>query len=50
MDEKLQTIMKDIYRTIYEASETAGKAGNFVLGANVAGLIRVANAMIWQGA
>lgn len=49
VDEKLQAIMKDIYHRIYDASKTAGDPGNFLLGANIAGLLKLANAMIWQG-
>ena len=49
VDAKLQTIMTGIFQTIYDASVTCGAPGNFVVGANVAGLFNVAQAMIWQG-
>ena len=49
VDEKLHGIMKNIYKNAYEASETFGCAGNLVAGANIAGFLKVANAMIAQG-
>ncbi len=49
VDEKLQGIMKNIYASAYSASEACGCAGNLVVGANVAGFLKVAEAMKWQG-
>ena len=49
VDEKLQTIMVNIFHTIRNAAETCGQAGDFVAGANIAGLMNVSRAMIWQG-
>ena len=44
-DTKLKTIVIAIYRKISEAAEEHGYGGNFVAGANIAGFIKVANAM-----
>ncbi|WP_246589690.1 NADP-specific glutamate dehydrogenase [Desertibacillus haloalkaliphilus] len=49
VDEKLQEIMKDIYRNSVNAAEEYGHPGNLVIGANIAGFVKVADAMITQG-
>ena len=49
VDAKLLQIMKDIYASASKAAEEAGQPGNLVVGANVAGFLKVADAMIWQG-
>jgi glutamate dehydrogenase (NADP+) len=49
VDCKLQTIMKNIFHNAYNASVACGKEGNLVVGANVAGFIKVADAMMSQG-
>ncbi len=49
VDEKLHGIMTNIYKSCEEAALDAGKPGNLVVGANVAGFLKVASAMIWQG-
>lgn len=49
VDAKLQEIMKDIYRSSLKASEEYGEPGNLVVGANIAGFLKVADAMIAQG-
>ena len=49
VDEKLHGIMKNIYKACVEAAEEAGKPGNLAVGANVAGFLKVADAMVWQG-
>ncbi|OLS40035.1 NADP-specific glutamate dehydrogenase [Bacillus sp. MRMR6] len=49
VDLKLQDIMKDIYRKSIKASEEYNTPGNLVIGANIAGFQKVANAMIEQG-
>ena len=41
--------MKDIHDAAYSAAEQFGMKGNYVAGANIAGFIKVANAMIAQG-
>ncbi|MBR4940522.1 MAG: NADP-specific glutamate dehydrogenase, partial [Clostridia bacterium] len=49
VDAKLLGIMKNIYKNAYAASVEMGKPGDLVVGANVAGFLKVANAMVWQG-
>ena len=49
VDSRLHEIMKNIHRTCIQASEAYGKKGDYVLGANVAGFIKVANAMLAYG-
>ncbi len=49
VDEKLQGIMKNIYKACYDASVECGKPGDLMLGANVAGFLKVAQAMMAQG-
>ena len=49
VDERLQTIMKQIYKSAYDASVECGVPGNLMVGANVAGFLKVANAMVAQG-
>ncbi len=49
VDAKLQQIMSNIYRESMKASEEYGVPGNLVIGANIAGFVRVADAMIAQG-
>ncbi|MDM7991706.1 MAG: NADP-specific glutamate dehydrogenase [Candidatus Fermentibacter sp.] len=49
VDRKLQSIMAGIHAQAYAASETYGEKGNYVLGANAAGFMKVANAMLAQG-
>ncbi|WP_439542477.1 NADP-specific glutamate dehydrogenase [Hyphomicrobium sp.] len=44
-EQKLATIMKDIHDRCAEVADEYGSPGNYVLGANVAGFIRVADAM-----
>ena len=48
-DGELKTIMVNIYKNISQAAEEYGCAGDFVAGANIAGFIKVANAMLAQG-
>ena len=48
-DAKLQEIMKSIYRSASEAAQEYGVPGNLVAGANIAGFLKVADAMLWQG-
>lgn len=49
VDRKLHQIMKNIYRNSVKAAEEYGYPGNFVVGANIAGFTKVADAMIVQG-
>ena len=49
VDEKLQGIMKNIFHAAYDASVEVGKPGDLMVGANVAGFLKVANAMLAQG-
>jgi glutamate dehydrogenase (NADP+) len=48
-DEKLQEIMKDIYTTCHETAEEYGTPGNYLNGANIAGFLNVAQAMLAEG-
>lgn len=49
VDEKLHGIMKNIYANASAAAEKYGHPGNLVMGANIAGLEKIADAMIAQG-
>jgi len=49
VDSKLKDIMVGIYKQMSEAAEEYGTKGNFVAGANIAGFIKVAQAMMSQG-
>lgn len=48
-DDRLKDIMKNIFKNCKDAAEEVGYPGNLVVGANVAGFRKVANAMIAQG-
>jgi glutamate dehydrogenase (NADP+) len=48
-EKKLQQIMKNIHDLCHETAEEYGTPGNYVNGANIAGFIRVANAMVALG-
>ncbi|HEX4965809.1 MAG TPA: NADP-specific glutamate dehydrogenase [Thermoanaerobaculia bacterium] len=49
VDDKLHRIMKDIHKACVEAAERFGTPGNYVNGANIAGFLKVADAMLDQG-
>src|SRR6266478_5454738 len=49
VDSRLQVIMKAIHRACYQTAEKYGTPGNYVNGANIAGFLKVANAMMDQG-
>lgn len=49
VDNRLQIIMKEIFRKTDEAAKKYGVKGNYVDGANIAGFEKVADAMIAQG-
>ncbi len=48
-EQRLQQIMKNIHQLCYETAEEYGTPGNYVNGANIAGFIKVANAMVHLG-
>jgi glutamate dehydrogenase (NADP+) len=48
-EKKLAAIMSDIHRNCHETAEEFGMPGNYVIGANVAGFIKVAKAMVALG-
>lgn len=49
VDSKLHGIMVNIFHNAYNASKEYGFEGNLVVGANIAGFLKVADAMKWQG-
>ncbi len=49
VDEKLKMIMKNIFEASVKAAEKYGMKGDLVAGANIAGFIKVADAMLAQG-
>ena len=49
VDAKLKTIMVNIYRNIDNAAKKYGFEGNYVMGANIAGFEKVADAMMAHG-
>lgn len=49
VDKKLKEIMTNIHDNAYDTAEKFGMKGNYVAGANIAGFIKVAKAMIAQG-
>jgi glutamate dehydrogenase (NADP+) len=49
VDDKLRWIMKSIHSACLEAAETYGRSGDYLMGANIAGFIKVANAMLSYG-
>lgn len=49
VDERLKDIMKGIFHAAYDASKECGVEGNLMVGANVAGFLKVADAMVAQG-
>jgi glutamate dehydrogenase (NADP+) len=49
VDSKLQEIMINIHRRSVAAAEEYGYSGNLVIGANIAGFLKVADAMVDQG-
>ena len=49
VDKRLHQIMTSIHRSCYETAETYGTPGNLVNGANIAGFLKVANAMLDEG-
>jgi glutamate dehydrogenase (NADP+) len=49
VDIKLHEIMKNIHQTCLAAAKEYGKPGNYLVGANIAGFLKVAKAMQAQG-
>ena len=49
VDQKLQGIMKSIHKSCLDAAEKYSTPGNYVDGANIAGFLKVADAMLDQG-
>ena len=48
-EKRLQEIMVDIHRNCYETAEEFGASGNYVVGANIGGFLKVASAMVAMG-
>ena len=49
VDNRLKMIMKSIHQTSLEAADQYGTPGNYVNGANIAGFVKVVDAMLDQG-
>jgi glutamate dehydrogenase (NADP+) len=49
VDQKLHTIMKNIHQQCMAAAENYGKKGDYLMGANIAGFVKVAKAMLAYG-
>ena len=49
VDAKLKGIMEGIFHASYDASKEVGQEGNLMVGANCAGFLKVATAMLAQG-
>jgi glutamate dehydrogenase (NADP+) len=49
VDQRLLLIMKGIHKSCLDAAEAYGKKGDYVTGANIAGFLKVANAMLAYG-
>jgi len=49
VDDRLKIIMKSIHKTCLDAAEQYGTPGNYVNGANIAGFVKVVDAMMDQG-
>jgi glutamate dehydrogenase (NADP+) len=49
VDARLKDIMKAIHRQCEDTAEDYGVPGNYVHGANIAGFVKVADAMLAQG-
>ena len=49
VDSRLKLIMKNIHQSCLDTAEEYGVPGNYVAGANIAGFIKVVNAMLDQG-
>ncbi len=49
VDKKLNEIMVDIHKNAYSTAKRFGRTGDYVFGANIAGFLKVADAMLAQG-
>ena len=49
VDDRLKTIMTDLYHNAAQAAERFGMAGNLVAGANISGFLKVADSMLAYG-
>jgi glutamate dehydrogenase (NADP+) len=49
VDGRLKSIMTSIHDAAWETSTEYGRPGDYVLGANIAGFVKVADAMLAQG-
>ena len=49
VDQRLHGIMINIHKNAYDTAKLFGQPGNYVMGANIAGFLKVADAMIAQG-
>lgn len=49
VDNRLKGIMKSIHKTCLDAAAEYGEPGNYLVGANIAGFVKVVNAMMDQG-
>jgi len=49
VDARLKDIMQSIHKAAYDAANEYGKIGNYVVGANIAGFVKVADSMLDQG-
>ena len=49
VDQRLHNIMIAIHKNAFQTAEQFGFKGNYIIGANIAGFIKVANAMLAQG-
>lgn len=49
VDSKLHSIMTNIFETCYNTAKKAGKEGNLVVGANIAGFLKIYEAMLAEG-
>ena len=49
VDQRLEEIMVNIHKNAFETAKQYGRDGDYVFGANVAGFLKVAEAMIAQG-
>ena len=49
VDKRLQNIVKNIHQNCLDVAEEFGVPGNYLAGANIAGFVRVIDAMLDQG-
>ena len=49
VDQKLEAIMKNIFKMCHETAVKFGQPRNLALGANIAGFLKVYDAMLAQG-